>query len=83
MHVAASGNFGNEYALYPAAWPTVVSVGSIDVDGAGYDAGRSAFSNAAAVLAPGNSFLLNARSGNTVARGGTISIAPIKLPPAP
>lgn len=77
MHVAASGNFGNEYALYPAAWPTVVSVGSLDVNGAGYEAGRSAFSNAATVLAPGNSFLLNARSGNTVAYAGTSFSAPV------
>ena len=77
VHVASSGNFGNDYALYPAAWPTVVSVGSLDVDGRRYSADRSSFSNAASVLAPGNAFSLADRHGRTVAYAGTSFSAPV------
>lgn len=77
VHVAASGNFGNDYALYPAAWPSVVSVGSLTVEGEGYAQGPSSFSNAATVLAPGQSFELNSRRGRTVAYAGTSFSAPV------
>src|SRR5690606_821315 len=77
VHVASSGNFGNDYALYPAAWPTVVSVGSLDVDGRRYSADRSSFSNAASVPAPGHAFPLADRHGRTVAYAGTSFSAPV------
>src|SRR5690606_36692854 len=77
VHVASSGNFGNEYALYPAAWPSVVSVGSLDVVGRGYSAERSSFSNAATVLTPGNAYSLVDRRGRTVAYAGTSFSAPV------
>jgi hypothetical protein len=77
VHVAAAGNFGNDYALYPAAWSTVVSVGSLDVTGSTYGPERSSFSNAATVLAPGNAFTLASKNGRTVAYAGTSFAAPV------
>jgi len=77
VHVAAAGNFGNDYALYPAAWPTVVSVASLDAVGSGYGAARSSFSNAGTVSAPGNMFALTSSQGRTVAYAGTSFAAPV------
>lgn len=77
VHVAAAGNFGNDYALYPAAWSTVVSVGSLDVLSTGYGAARSTFSNAGTILAPGNAFTLAAKDGRTIAYAGTSFSAPV------
>ena len=77
VHVAASGNFGNGYALYPAALPTVISVGSLDVTGAGYSTSRSGFSNAATVLAPGALYHLATKDTQEVVYGGTSFAAPV------
>ncbi|HZJ10122.1 MAG TPA: S8 family serine peptidase, partial [Trueperaceae bacterium] len=77
VHVASSGNFGNDYALYPAALPTVISVGSLDVDGEAYSSARSDFSNAATVLAPGALFKLAQTSDQTIVSAGTSFAAPV------
>lgn len=77
VHVGASGNYGNDYSLYPAAWPNVVSVGSLDVAGRGFASGRSDYSNAAGVLAPGGLFLLSDSRGQTTVYAGTSFAAPV------
>lgn len=75
VHVAASGNYGNDYALYPAASPFVVSVGSLERAGSGYAA--STYSNLAEVVAPGGLFELTSGAGRTVAYAGTSFAAPV------
>lgn len=77
VHVGAAGNYGNDYALYPAAWPNVVSVGSLDVDGRRFSATRSSYSNAGGVLAPGGLFLLSDAQGQTTVYAGTSFAAPV------
>ena len=77
VHVAASGNFGNDYALYPAALPSVISVGSVDVTDDGYALQRSAFSNAATVLAPGALYRLVAKETQSIVYAGTSFAAPV------
>lgn len=77
VHVAASGNFANDYALYPAALPTVISVGSLDVATTGYSPRRSAFSNAATVLAPGALFGLSTKTTQQIVYAGTSFAAPV------
>lgn len=77
VHVGAAGNYGNDYALYPAAWPNVVSVGSLDVEGSGYSAARSSYSNSGGVLAPGGLFLLSDTGGQTTVYAGTSFAAPV------
>jgi len=74
VHVAASGNYGNDYALYPAASTSVVSVGSLERAGAGYLA--AGYSNAAQVAAPGGLFVLSQEGGRTIAYAGTSFAAP-------
>ena len=84
IFVASSGNFGFDYAMYPAASPEVVSVSSQDAIGAapedGFSATRSSFSNAGEVMAPGAWYLLGA-SGEPFARAlgyaGTSFAAPV------
>src|SRR5690606_7346495 len=53
VNVAASGNYGLDFPLYPAASPGVISVGSQPHDGT-FLPGASEFSNAAGVLAAGD-----------------------------
>ena len=77
IHLAASGNFGNDYALFPAALPSVVSVDSLDAEGAGYSAIRSSFSNAATVLAPGALMQLATKDTQQIVYAGTSFAAPI------
>jgi hypothetical protein len=77
VHVASSGNFGNEYALYPASLPTVISVGSLDVTGDSYSASRSVFSNAATVLAPGALYHLASTPTSQLVYAGTSFAAPV------
>jgi Subtilase family len=48
IYVAAAGNFGLGYSMYPAAWPEVVSASSNDAS-----AGRSGFSNRGEVMVTG------------------------------
>ena len=72
--VASSGNYGNGYALYPAAAPTVVSVGALEYTSGGFAV--SSYSNAAEIGAPGGLFLLNTANGQTVAYTGTSFAAP-------
>ena len=66
--VAAVGNDGEDgQPLYPAAYDTVLAVGSCDKNG-----NRSAFSqNGADVLAPGEDLLLASRSGRSYGVKGT------------
>ena len=67
VYVASSGNFGFDYAMYPAAWPEVLSVSSQDAVGEtpadGFSSTTSSFSNAGEVMAPGSLYLLAASSG--------------------
>ncbi len=77
VHVGASGNYGNDYSLYPAAWPNVVSVGAVDVVGRRFSPERSSYSNAAGVLAPGGLFLLSDSRGQTTVYAGTSFAAPV------
>jgi len=76
IHVGASGNYGNDYALLPAAMPSVVSVGSQDILVGGLSETRSGYSNAAGVLAPGGLFLLS-DGDNTTVYAGTSFAAPV------
>ncbi len=77
VHVASSGNLGHDFALYPSAWPTVISVSSLDVDGNGYSSTRSGFANSGEVAAPGSAFMLVATPGQAVAYAGTSFSAPV------
>ncbi len=54
VYVAASGNYGLNYPMFPAAWPEVVSVSSHDI-GAGF----SDFSNRGEVMITGAWFKLS------------------------
>lgn len=77
VHVASSGNLGHDFPLYPSAWPSVISVSSLDVDGGEYDPKRSAFANSGEVAAPGSAFTLVTGPDQTVAYAGTSFSAPV------
>lgn len=84
VNVASSGNYGLGYALYPAAKPSVISVGSEDVspvvrvgDPDETFPTRSKFSNYAEVLAPGSLVGVAEVGGVTVALAGTSFSAPV------
>lgn len=74
-HVASAGNYGNGYALYPAASPYVVSVGSLELAGGAFAV--SEYSNAAEIGAPGGIFELNSVAGQSVGYAGTSFAAPV------
>lgn len=74
MFVASSGNYGNSYALYPAASNFVVSVGSVERTGNGFSA--TEYSNAAEIAAPGDLFMLETANGQTIGYTGTSFAAP-------
>lgn len=74
FHVASAGNYGNGYPLYPAAAPSVISVGSLETAGGSYRA--AAYSNRAEIAAPGGLFTLVTQGGSTVAYAGTSFAAP-------
>jgi subtilisin family serine protease len=73
--IAAAGNQGRERAYYPAAFPSVIAVGSIDPD-----LQRSAFSNYGAeidIWAPGRDILTITNDGSYDFESGTSFAAPI------
>ncbi|MDQ7027165.1 MAG: S8 family peptidase [Anaerolineae bacterium] len=73
--VAAAGNQGRERAFYPAAFPSVIAVGSIDPD-----LQRSSFSNYGAdidIWAPGRDILTTTLDGGYNFESGTSFAAPI------
>ncbi len=72
--VAASGNYGTDRPYYPAAFPSVVAVGSIDPD-----LERSRFSNFGdhvQVTAPGRDILTTTPDGGYAMSSGTSFAAP-------
>jgi subtilisin family serine protease len=72
--VAASGNYGTDRPYYPAAFPSVVAVGSIDSN-----LQRSRFSNYGdhvTVTAPGRDILTTTPDGGYVMSSGTSFAAP-------
>lgn len=72
--VAASGNFGSEELYYPAAFPGVVAVGSVDPT-----LQRSSFSNYGAhvrMMAPGRDILTTSMDGGYDFQTGTSFAAP-------
>lgn len=78
VFVAASGNYGLGFPLFPAALQGVVSVGAQGVD----DMGKllttpAAFSNAAAVLAPGDTVVVRTFGSYGLALKGTSFAAPV------
>lgn len=73
--VASAGNYGNAYALYPAASGFVISVGSLAATGGGYAVAD--YSNSAEIAAPGGLFELASVGGSTVAYAGTSFAAPV------
>lgn len=78
VHVAASGNLGHDFPLYPSAWPTVISATSLDVVGDGvYTSTRSSFANSGEVGAPGAFFELSSTPGQVVTYAGTSFSAPV------
>jgi hypothetical protein len=73
VYVAASGNYGLVYPMYPAAWPEVISVSSNDAkpkDNSG--AGPSTFSNKGDIMITGAWFRLT----NPAALNGSFGDAP-------
>jgi len=76
VHVAASGNYGLDYPLYPAAAPGVVSVGSQPFRATAFVPGRSDFSNAAGIVAAGDLMLLRDDGTSALAYIGTSYSAP-------
>lgn len=78
IHVAAAGNFGSPYPLYPAAAPNVIAVSSMDFTAGSFNTSpRSAFSNRGQVMAPGAAFELISTNEMTVAYAGTSFAAPV------
>ncbi|MEO0598648.1 MAG: S8 family serine peptidase [Chloroflexota bacterium] len=74
--IAAAGNFGQPNAFYPAAYPSVIAVASIDP----VTFERSSFSNYGAdvdVLAPGRDILTTNLAGDYEFVSGTSFAAPI------
>lgn len=72
--VAAAGNYGNSYALYPAASAYAVSVGSL---GAGAGDVLASYSNAAEIAATGGPYELSSSGGQAIAFAGTSFAAPV------
>ena len=75
--VAAAGNSGNSTAYYPASYSSVVSVGSIETDGAHSD--FSTFNQYVDVVAPGRGIRMPCTSGeqaNYAKLRGTSASAP-------
>jgi thermitase len=73
--IAAAGNFAQERAYYPAAYPNVIAVGSIDPN-----LQRSSFSNFGSqidVWAPGRDILTTNKNGQYEFMSGTSFAAPI------
>lgn len=73
--IAAAGNFGSDRTFYPAAYPSVIAVGAIDVD-----LTRSRFSNFGPdvdVYAPGRDILTTNMAGGYDFQSGTSFAAPI------
>lgn len=73
--IAAAGNFAQERAYYPAAYPNVIAVGSIDPS-----LQRSSFSNFGSdidVWAPGRDILTTNKNGGYEFMSGTSFAAPI------
>ncbi len=75
--VAASGNYGQDFPLFPAALAGVVSVGSQPVDAGALVAAPSDFSNAAALLAPGDLVVVRVDGRLGVGLAGTSFAAPV------
>ncbi len=75
VSVAASGNYGLEFPLFPAAAPGVINVGSQRFEN-GFRDEASTFSNAADVLAAGDVILLRKTKVNALAYIGTSFSAP-------
>ena len=74
--IAAAGNFGREGAFYPAAYPSVIAVGSVDP----VTLAQSSFSNFGAdidVWAPGRDILTTNMLGDYEFVSGTSFAAPI------
>ena len=79
-HVASAGNFGLDYPLFPAAWESVVAVGSLDATlPSGFGAQKSAFSNSSQVVAPGALYELSRSidGDQVLAYAGTSFAAPV------
>jgi hypothetical protein len=79
-YVAASGNFGLPYAMFPAAWPEVVAVAAqYAVPGGGFDPRKAGFANAGEVVAPGALYELSRTASGTqvLAYAGTSFSAPV------
>lgn len=73
--IAAAGNFAQERAYYPAAYPNVIAVGSIDPN-----LQRSSFSNFGSqidIWAPGRDILTTNKNGGYEFMSGTSFAAPI------
>ncbi|HEX7001027.1 MAG TPA: hypothetical protein VF164_04965, partial [Trueperaceae bacterium] len=78
VNVAAAGNLGHDFPLYPSAWPTVISTSSLDVVGDGvYSVARSSFANSGEVAAPGALYELVSTPDQVVAYAGTSFSAPV------
>ncbi|MEO1286197.1 MAG: S8 family serine peptidase [Chloroflexota bacterium] len=74
--IAAAGNFGSDRAFYPAAYPSVIAVGSVDPG----TLNRSSFSNFGPdvdVYAPGRDILTTNMLGDYHFQSGTSFAAPI------
>ncbi len=73
--VASAGNEGSERVVYPAAYPEVIAVGSIDLDGR-----KSIFSNygpSVDITAPGNVIYSTVLNDTYGLMGGTSMSAPV------
>jgi thermitase len=73
--IAAAGNFNSPNTFYPAAYPSVIAVGSVDVN-----LQRSSFSNYGTfvdVYAPGRDILSTSINGDYAFNSGTSFAAPI------
>jgi hypothetical protein len=73
--IAAAGNFNSPNTFYPAAYPSVIAVGSVDVN-----LQRSSFSNYGTfvdIYAPGRDILTTSLNGDYAFNSGTSFAAPI------
>ena len=85
-YFASSGNFGLDYPMFPAAWPSVVGVGSQnatfpapeDPELFNFDPPtKSLFSNRAEIMAPGALFELGSSGSQALGYAGTSFSAPV------